>query len=75
MKEHFLSVDYCAFMVAILLARHEVNNKNSEKQWSSAEISEELNTLAYAASIAISSMKFIKVLMPLFEDDDEQGAN
>jgi hypothetical protein len=30
-KEYLLSVDYGAFVVAILLARHEVNNKNSEK--------------------------------------------
>ena len=49
-KEYLLSVDYCAFMVAILLARHEVNKSNSEKQWSSAEISEELNNLAYGAT-------------------------
>ena len=49
-KEYLLFIDYCAFMVAILLARHEVNNKNSEKQWSSAEISEELNNLAYGAT-------------------------
>jgi hypothetical protein len=47
-KEYLLSVDYCAFMVAILLARHEVNNNNSEKQWSAAEISEELNNLPYS---------------------------
>ena len=49
-KEYLLSVDYFAFMVAILLARHEVNKSNSEKQWSSAEISEELNNLAYGAT-------------------------
>jgi hypothetical protein len=47
-KDYLLSVDYCAFMVAILLARHEVNNNNSEKQWSAAEISEELNNLPYS---------------------------
>ena len=45
-----LSVDYCAFMVAILLARHEVNRENSEKQWSGAEISEKLNDLPYSST-------------------------
>lgn len=50
MKEYLLSVDYCAFMVAILLARHEVNSNNSEKQWSAAEISQELNKLPYGAT-------------------------
>jgi hypothetical protein len=44
-KEYLLSVDYCAFMLAILLVRHEVDNGNREKQWSAAEISEELNNL------------------------------
>lgn len=48
--EYRPSVDYCAFMVAILLARHEVNKENSEKQWSGAEISEELNDLPYSSS-------------------------
>ena len=37
-------------MVGILLARHEVNKSNSEKQWSAAEISQELNNLPYAAT-------------------------
>ena len=45
-----LSVDYCAFMVAILLARHEVNRENSEKQLSGAEISEKLNDLPYSST-------------------------
>lgn len=48
--EYRPSVDYCAFMVAILLARHGVNKENSEKQWSGAEISEELNDLPYSSS-------------------------
>ena len=30
--EYRPSVDYCAFMVAILLARHVVNEENSEKE-------------------------------------------
>ena len=48
--EYRLSVDYCAFMVAILLARHEVNRENSEKQWSGAEMSEKLNNLPYSST-------------------------
>ena len=50
MKEYLLSVDYCAFMVGILLARHEVDKSNSEKQWSAAEFSQELNKLPYATT-------------------------
>ena len=50
MKEYLLSVDYCAFMVAIFLARHEVNKNNTDKQWSAVEISQELNNLPYAAT-------------------------
>jgi hypothetical protein len=46
-KEYLLSVDYCAFMMAILLARHAVNN-NSEKQWSAAKIRGEFNNLPYS---------------------------
>lgn len=48
--DYRLSVDYCAFMVAILLARHEVNGENAQKQWSGAEISEKLNDLPYSST-------------------------
>ena len=38
-------------MMAILLARHVDGSSNSERQWSAAEISEELKNLPYGATI------------------------
>ena len=43
-----LSVDYCAFMVAILLGRHEVNIGNYDIKWSADELAPKLNSLPYA---------------------------
>jgi hypothetical protein len=47
-KEYQLSVDYCAFMVAILLARHVSDISNTAVQWSALELSEKLNNLPFA---------------------------
>ena len=47
-KEYQLAVDYCAFMVAILLARHVADERNAVVQWSAAELSEKLNKLPLA---------------------------
>ena len=47
-KEYQLAVDYCAFMVAILLARHVADESNAVIQWSAAELSEKLNKLPLA---------------------------
>lgn len=47
-KEYQLSVDYCAFMVAILLARHVSDISNTAVQWSALELSEKLNILPFA---------------------------
>lgn len=50
LKEYQLSVDYCAFMVAILLARHIADRSNTDVQWSALEVSEKLNILPLAES-------------------------
>ena len=50
LKEYQLSVDYCAFMVAILLARHVADRSNSDVQWSASDLSEKLNNLPQAHS-------------------------
>ena len=50
LKEYQLSVDYCAFMVAILLARHVADRSNTDVQWSALEVSEILNILPLAES-------------------------
>lgn len=50
MKEYQLSVDYCAFMVAILQARHIADKSNTDVQWSALELSEKLNNLPLAHS-------------------------
>ena len=49
-KDYVLSVDYCAFMVAIMIARHTVNNSNLSIQWSAEELSENLNLLTHTQS-------------------------
>ena len=49
-KDYVLSVDYCAFMVAIMIARHTVNNFNLRIQWSAEELSENLNSLTHTQS-------------------------
>ena len=48
MKDYNLSVDYCACMVAILLARHQVDSSNAEMLWSAVKLSEKLNLLPFA---------------------------
>ena len=50
MKEYQLSVDYCAFMAAILLARHVADKNDTDVQWSALELSEKLNNLPLAHS-------------------------
>ena len=42
-KEYNIQVDYCACMVAILLARHQVDSSNANVVWSAVNISEKLN--------------------------------
>lgn len=41
-------IDYCAFMVAIILARHVVTPENVNKQWSAEKLAASLNTLPYS---------------------------
>ena len=50
LKEYEAVVDYCAFMVAIVLVRHVVDSSNHRCQWSAEELSESLNLLPYAKS-------------------------
>ena len=47
-KEYNIQVDYCAYMVAILLARHQVDSSNANIVWSAVNISENLNLLPYS---------------------------
>ena len=47
-KEYQLVVDYCAFMVAIALARHVVNDANLRVQFTAEQLASELNILPYA---------------------------
>lgn len=47
-KEYELVIDYSAFMVAIVLVRHEVSVKNIKDQWSAEMLAASLNTLQYS---------------------------
>lgn len=47
-KDYELVIDYCAFMVAIILARHVVTSENVNNQWSAEKLAASLNSLPYA---------------------------
>lgn len=47
-KAYSLTVDYCAFMIAIVVVCHSVNAGNSNYQWSAEEIAEILNKMPRA---------------------------
>ena len=47
-KEYELVVDYCAFMVAIVLARHTVKLENINDQYSAENLAATLNILQYS---------------------------
>jgi hypothetical protein len=47
-KEYELVIDYCAFMVAIVLARHVVTVANIKVQWSAEQLALSLNKLDYS---------------------------
>lgn len=47
-KEYELVIDYCAFMVAIVIARHVVNLANIHGQWSADQLAASLNSLQYS---------------------------
>lgn len=47
-KEYNLPVDYCACMVAILLARQQVDSSNAEMLRSAVKLSDKLNLLPFA---------------------------
>ncbi len=47
-KAYSLTVDYCAFMVAIVVVCHSVNAGNTNYQWSAEEIAEILNGMPRA---------------------------
>ena len=51
LKEYEAVIDYCAFMVAIVLVRHVVDPSNQRYQWSAEELSSSLNLLPYATSV------------------------
>ena len=47
-KEYELVIDYCAFMVAIVLARHVVTESNIKQQWTAEQLALSLNKLDYS---------------------------
>ena len=47
-KDYNLTVDYCAFMLAIVIVCHSVHAVNTNYQWSAEEISQILNELPRA---------------------------
>jgi hypothetical protein len=47
-KEYELVIDYCAFMVAIVLARHVVTVANIKDQWTAEQLALSLNKLDYS---------------------------
>lgn len=47
-KDYELVIDYCAFMVAIILGRHAVTPENVNKQWSAEKLAASLNTIPYS---------------------------
>ena len=47
-KEYELVIDYCAFMVAIVIARHVVTLGNIREQWSAEQLAASLNVLQYS---------------------------
>ena len=47
-KEYELVIDYCAFMVAIVLARHVVTLSNSNVQWTAEDLAQAMNKLDYS---------------------------
>jgi hypothetical protein len=48
LKYYSLTVDYCAFMLAIVIVCHSVDNVNANYQWSAEEMSKILNDLPRA---------------------------
>jgi hypothetical protein len=48
LKDYSLTVDYCAFMLAIVIVCHSVDTVNTNYQWSAEEISKILNDLPRA---------------------------
>ena len=47
-KDYNTTIDYCAFMVAIVIICHEVNATNARLQWSAEELTGILNALPRA---------------------------
>ena len=47
-KDYNLTIDYCAFMVAIVIICHEVNATNASLQWCAEELAGILNALPRA---------------------------
>ena len=47
-KEYELVIDYSAFIVAIVLARHVVTLSNSNVQWTAEDLAQAMNELDYS---------------------------
>jgi hypothetical protein len=47
-KEYELVIDYCAFMVEIVQARHVLTVSNIKEQWTAEQLAISLNKLDYS---------------------------
>ena len=46
-KEYFLEIDYASYMLPIVLVRHTVHIENLNQQWSSENLSIEMNNMQW----------------------------
>ena len=61
-----LVIDYCAFMVAIVLVRHVVDMANINDQWTAETLSTSLNLLPHSESVNFRVCVALKHGMHLF---------
>ena len=54
LKDYDLVIDYAAFMLAIVFARHLVDHENVQFQWSAESLSQNMNKLEYGSSANLS---------------------
>ena len=57
-KEYLPEIDYSSFMLAIVLARHKVDEANVDQQWSAEELSIKMNNLPWGntANFGVNSV-------------------
>ena len=57
-KEYLPEIDYCSFMLAIVLARHKIDEVNLDQQCSAEDLSIEMNNLPWGntANFGVNSI-------------------